>query len=43
MLDATSAGAHMANAELLEPYGRRLVDLTPAAIGPVRDPAGQPR
>jgi acetaldehyde dehydrogenase len=34
VLDATSAGAHIANAALLEPYGRRLVDLTPAAIGP---------
>ena len=34
VLDATSAAAHVANARLLEPYGRRLVDLTPAAIGP---------
>ena len=34
VLDATSAGAHIANAALLEPYGRRLIDLTPAAIGP---------
>jgi acetaldehyde dehydrogenase len=34
VLDATSAGAHLANAELLEPHGRRLIDLTPAAIGP---------
>ncbi|MCX4815218.1 acetaldehyde dehydrogenase (acetylating) [Streptomyces sp. NBC_01239] len=34
VLDATSAGAHLANARALEPYGRRLVDLTPAALGP---------
>jgi acetaldehyde dehydrogenase len=34
VLDATSAAAHVANARALEPYGRRLVDLTPAAIGP---------
>ncbi len=34
VLDATSAAAHIANARLLEPYGLRLVDLTPAAIGP---------
>ncbi|MGY1664167.1 acetaldehyde dehydrogenase (acetylating) [Geodermatophilus sp. SYSU D00705] len=34
VLDATSARAHVANAEALAPYGKRLVDLTPAAIGP---------
>jgi acetaldehyde dehydrogenase len=34
IFDATSAGAHRANAELLAPYGKLLVDLTPAAIGP---------
>jgi acetaldehyde dehydrogenase len=34
VLDATSARAHMANAEALAPYGKRLIDLTPAAIGP---------
>lgn len=34
VLDATSAAAHMANARILEPHGCRLVDLTPAAIGP---------
>lgn len=34
VLDATSAAAHLANAEALAPYGKRLVDLTPAAIGP---------
>ncbi|HZE32037.1 MAG TPA: acetaldehyde dehydrogenase (acetylating) [Actinoallomurus sp.] len=32
--DATSAKAHVANAARLAPYGKRLVDLTPAAIGP---------
>ncbi len=37
--DATSASAHIANAELLAPYGRRLIDLTPAAIGPFVIPA----
>jgi acetaldehyde dehydrogenase len=34
VLDATSADAHKANAAALEPYGKRLIDLTPAAIGP---------
>jgi acetaldehyde dehydrogenase len=34
ILDATSAAAHIANAKALEPYGRRLIDLTPAALGP---------
>jgi acetaldehyde dehydrogenase len=34
VFDATSASAHVANARLLEPHGRRLVDLTPAALGP---------
>ncbi|WP_163506511.1 acetaldehyde dehydrogenase (acetylating) [Fodinicola acaciae] len=34
VLDATSAAAHVANAKSLEPYGLRLVDLTPAALGP---------
>ncbi|WP_433324057.1 acetaldehyde dehydrogenase (acetylating) [Spirillospora sp. CA-294931] len=34
VLDATSAGAHARNAEALAPYGKRLVDLTPAALGP---------
>ncbi|MGN7860890.1 acetaldehyde dehydrogenase (acetylating) [Microbacterium sp. 22303] len=34
VLDATSAGAHIANARLLAAHGRRLIDLTPAAIGP---------
>ncbi|WP_448808475.1 acetaldehyde dehydrogenase (acetylating) [Agromyces bauzanensis] len=34
VFDATSAGAHRRNAERLLPLGKRLVDLTPAAIGP---------
>jgi acetaldehyde dehydrogenase len=34
VFDATSAKAHLANAAALAPYGKRLVDLTPAAIGP---------
>ncbi|MFQ6398719.1 acetaldehyde dehydrogenase (acetylating) [Nocardia sp. KC 131] len=39
VFDATSAGAHDANAAALEPYGKRLIDLTPAAIGPFVVPA----
>jgi len=34
VFDATSAKAHIANAAALFPYGKMLVDLTPAAIGP---------
>ncbi|MGN6609923.1 MAG: acetaldehyde dehydrogenase (acetylating) [Jatrophihabitans sp.] len=34
VFDATSARAHVANAAKLAPYGKKLVDLTPAAIGP---------
>lgn len=34
VFDATSAGAHKHNAEVLAPYGKQLIDLTPAAIGP---------
>jgi len=34
VFDATSAQSHVANAQKLAPYGKRLVDLTPAAIGP---------
>jgi len=34
VFDATSAGAHRANAAKLAPYGKRLIDLTPAALGP---------
>jgi acetaldehyde dehydrogenase len=39
VFDATSAGAHKANAEKLLPLGKKLVDLTPAAIGPYVVPA----
>lgn len=39
VFDATSAGAHEANAAKLLPYGKRLIDLTPAAIGPYVVPA----
>ena len=34
VFDATSAKAHLSNAARLAPYGKRLIDLTPAAIGP---------
>ena len=34
VFDATSAGAHRANAAAIAPYGKLLVDLTPAALGP---------
>ena len=39
VFDATSAGAHRANAAKLSAYGKKLVDLTPAAIGPFVVPA----
>jgi acetaldehyde dehydrogenase len=39
VFDATSAKAHVANAAALAAYGKRLVDLTPAAIGPMVIPA----
>jgi len=39
VFDATSAKAHVANAALLQPLGKRLIDLTPAAIGPYVIPA----
>jgi acetaldehyde dehydrogenase len=39
VFDATSAKAHVANAAVLAPYGKQLVDLTPAAIGPMVVPA----
>jgi acetaldehyde dehydrogenase len=34
VFDATSAGAHRRNNEILQAHGRTVVDLTPAAIGP---------
>lgn len=39
VFDATSASAHVANAKKLHPFGKKLVDLTPAAIGPYVVPA----
>jgi len=39
VFDATSAAAHHLNAARLAPHGKRLVDLTPAAIGPYVVPA----
>ncbi|HEX7301613.1 acetaldehyde dehydrogenase (acetylating) [Lentzea sp.] len=35
VFDATSAGAHLKNAEVLAQHGKRVIDLTPAAIGPM--------
>jgi len=34
VFDATSAGAHKVNAAKLSAHGKKLIDLTPAAIGP---------
>jgi acetaldehyde dehydrogenase len=34
VFDATSARAHLANWAVLEPLGKRMIDLTPAAAGP---------
>jgi len=34
VFDATSAGAHARHAEVLRRAGRRMIDLTPAALGP---------
>ena len=39
VFDATSAKAHETNAEKLLPLGKRLIDLTPAALGPYVVPA----
>jgi acetaldehyde dehydrogenase len=39
VFDATSATAHLDNANLLAPHGKKLVDLTPAAVGPFVVPA----
>ena len=39
VFDATSAQAHRSNAAKLSAHGKRLIDLTPAAIGPFVVPA----
>jgi acetaldehyde dehydrogenase len=39
VFDATSAAAHVENAARLQPLGKRMIDLTPAAIGPYVVPA----
>jgi acetaldehyde dehydrogenase len=39
IFDATSATGHIASARALAPFNKRLVDLTPAAIGPFVVPA----
>jgi len=38
VFDATSAGAHERNSELVLAAGKRMIDLTPAAIGPYTIP-----
>ncbi len=35
VFDATSASAHVTSAGVLSQYGKRVIDLTPAAIGPM--------
>jgi acetaldehyde dehydrogenase len=39
VFDATSAGAHQRNNQLLQAHGKRVIDLTPAAIGPYTIPS----
>ncbi|WP_234186707.1 acetaldehyde dehydrogenase (acetylating) [Shinella sp. NM-101] len=39
VFDATSAGAHHRNNEILQRDGKKVIDLTPAAIGPFTIPA----
>lgn len=39
VFDATSAGAHAKHNALLQPHGIKVIDLTPAAIGPYVIPA----
>lgn len=39
VFDATSAGAHRANYEVVRAHGAAIVDMTPAAIGPYLVPA----
>ncbi|ODU71729.1 MAG: acetaldehyde dehydrogenase (acetylating) [Novosphingobium sp. SCN 66-18] len=38
VFDATSAGAHQRNNAVLQAHGKRVIDLTPAAIGPYTVP-----
>ncbi|WP_150290977.1 acetaldehyde dehydrogenase (acetylating) [Sphingobium estronivorans] len=38
VFDATSAGAHKRNNELLQAHGKKVIDLTPAAVGPYTIP-----
>jgi acetaldehyde dehydrogenase len=38
VFDATSAGAHKRHSEILLSHGKRVIDLTPAAIGPYTIP-----
>ncbi len=38
VFDATSAGAHIRNNEILQRNGKKVIDLTPAAIGPFTIP-----
>jgi len=38
VFDATSAGAHAKHDEILRRHGKRIIDLTPAAIGPLTIP-----
>src|SRR3546814_4225291 len=38
VFDATSAGAHKRHSEVLIAHGKRVIDLTPAAIGPYTVP-----
>jgi acetaldehyde dehydrogenase len=38
VFDATSAGAHVRNNEILQRDGKKVIDLTPAAIGPFTIP-----
>ena len=39
VFDATSAGAHKRHSEVLLAHGKRVIDLTPAAIGPFTIPS----